>query len=319
MADVQRTGVSYPAYLGLVENGELERRAREAIEQLAECCVCPRRCRVNRLSNKRGFCRTGRFARVASYFPHHGEEDCLRGWRGSGTIFFAGCNLRCAFCQNWDISQCDAGRESTADGIAAMMLELQELGVHNINWVSPSHVVPQLLEATAIAAKQGLRLPIVYNSGGYDSLAALKWLDGVVDIYMPDFKYWDKDVAGLLSSASDYPEVAQTAIREMHRQVGDLELDNSGLARRGLLVRHLVLPNDLAGTAQIAKWLATEVSPNTYINVMDQYHPDGALVTDRTGKYPRALYRTLTATEYAQALRGAKAAGLHRFDRRRGF
>lgn len=200
-----------------------------------------------------------------------------------------------------------------------MMLELQELGVHNINWVSPSHVVPQLLEATAIAAKQGLRLPIVYNSGGYDSLAALKWLDGVVDIYMPDFKYWDKDVAGLLSSASDYPEVAQTAIREMHRQVGDLELDNSGLARRGLLVRHLVLPNDLAGTAQIAKWLATEVSPNTYINVMDQYHPDGALVTDRTGKYPRALYRTLTATEYAQALRGAKAAGLHRFDRRRGF
>ncbi|MCX8109153.1 MAG: 4Fe-4S cluster-binding domain-containing protein, partial [Verrucomicrobiae bacterium] len=242
----------YPSYLGLVDNGELERRAKNALEQLARCEICPRRCKVNRLQDNHGFCRTGRLARVASYFPHHGEEDCLRGWRGSGTIFFSGCNLRCAFCQNWDISQQNAGAEVTAAELAAMMLELQDTGVHNINWVTPSHVVPQLLEATAIAARNGLCIPIVYNSGGYDSVTALTWLAGFVDIFMPDFKYWNPATANLLSSAPDYPEVARTAVREMHRQVGDLELDEQGLARRGLLIRHLVLPGGMAGTADIA-------------------------------------------------------------------
>lgn len=319
MAATANTSQSYPAYIAILETGVLRQRAQEAINQLAECQVCPRRCKVNRLENKRGFCRTGRMARVASYFPHHGEEDCLRGWRGSGTIFFSGCNLRCVFCQNWDISQCDSGREVTASEIAAMMLELQEAGVHNINWVSPSHVVPQLLEATALAAQEGLRLPIVYNSGGYDSLQALKWLDGVVDIYMPDFKYWDAETAGLLSAAADYPEVARQAIREMHRQVGVLKLDGRGLARRGLLIRHLVLPKGMAGTSEIASWLATEISPKTYVNVMNQYHPDGALLDAPPGKYPRELYRPLTIEEYINAMRTARAAGLSRFDERRVF
>ncbi|MDH7503340.1 MAG: radical SAM protein [Verrucomicrobiota bacterium] len=319
MAATANASQSYPAYTALLETGVLEKRAHEAISQLAECRVCPRRCNVNRLENKRGFCRTGRMARVASYFPHLGEEDCLRGWGGSGTIFFSGCNLRCVFCQNWDISQCDSGREVTASDIAAMMLELQEAGAHNINWVSPSHVVPQMLEATALAAQQGLRLPIVYNSGGYDSVQALKWLDGVVDIYMPDFKYWDAEKAGLLSAAPDYPEVARQAIREMHRQVGVLKLDARGLARRGLLIRHLVLPNGMAGTSEIASWLATEISPKTYINIMNQYHPDGALLRAQLGKYPRELCRTLTIEEYVNAMRAARAAGLSRFDERRTF
>lgn len=207
----------------------------------------------------------------------------------------------------------------TASDIAAMMLELQEAGAHNINWVSPSHVVPQLLEATAIAAQEGLRLPIVYNSGGYDSVQALEWLDGVVDIYMPDFKYWNPETASLLSAAPDYPEVARRAIREMHRQVGVLEIDSRGLARRGLLIRHLVLPNGMAGTSEIASWLATEISPKTYINIMNQYHPDGALLKARHGKYPRELHRTLTVEEYIDAVRTARAAGLSRFDERRVF
>ncbi|MGC8988811.1 MAG: radical SAM protein [Verrucomicrobiia bacterium] len=319
MAATANRSQSYPAYTALLETGVLQKRAHDALSQLAECQVCPRRCNANRMENKRGFCRTGRMAMVASYFPHHGEEDCLRGWRGSGTIFFSGCNLRCVFCQNWDISQCDSGREVTASDIAAMMLELQEAGAHNINWVSPSHVVPQLLEATALAAQEGLRLPIVYNSGGYDSVQALRWLDGVVDIYMPDFKYWRPETAGLLSAAPDYPEVARQAIREMHRQVGVLELDARGLARRGLLIRHLVLPNGMAGTSEIASWLATEISPKTYINVMNQYHPDGALLRAQPGKYPRELYRTLTIEEYVNAMRTARAAGLSRFDERRSF
>ncbi|HOK76975.1 MAG TPA: radical SAM protein [Verrucomicrobiota bacterium] len=319
MTAAANTSQRYPAYTALLETGVLQKRAHEALSQLAKCQVCPRRCNVNRLENKRGFCRTGRLARVASYFPHHGEEDCLRGWRGSGTIFFSGCNLRCIFCQNWDISQCDSGREVTASDIAAMMLELQEAGAHNINWVSPSHVVPQLLEATALAAQEGLRLPIVYNSGGYDSVQALEWLDGVVDIYMPDFKYWNPETASLLSAAPDYPEVARRAIREMHRQVGVLELDSRGLARRGLLIRHLVLPNGMAGTSEIASWLATQISPKTYINIMNQYHPDGALLEARHGKYPRELHRTLTIEEYIDAVRTARAAGLSRFDERRVF
>jgi len=308
---------TYPAYLALAQSGELKRRAAMAVSALASCRVCPRDCQVDRLQDRHGVCRTGRFARVASCFPHFGEEDCLRGWRGSGTIFFAGCNLRCAFCQNWDISQeCD-GQVVTPEPLAEMMLELQEAGCHNINWVTPEHVVPQALEALALAAEQGLRLPIVYNTGGYDALESIQLLDGVVDIYMPDFKYWDPATAARLSKARDYPEVARQVIREMHRQVGDLVLDESGVARRGLLIRHLVLPNDLAGTRSIAAWLAQELSPDTYINVMNQYHPAGTVAQpDAPARY-RDVARPTSTAEFRAALKVAGAAGLRRFDQRR--
>lgn len=312
----RKTMRTWPAYVHLLESGELRKRAADAVASMSKCRACPRNCGVNRLQDERGFCRAGRLARVASYFPHHGEEDCLRGRRGSGTIFLSGCNLRCVFCQNFDISQQDSGSQVQAADLAAMMIDLQKSGAHNINWVSPSHFVPQLLEGLALAAEQGLRLPIVYNSGGYDSLTALQWLHGAVDIYMPDFKYWEPDVAEKLSGARDYPDVARVAIMEMHRQVGDLQLDNRGLARRGLLVRHLVLPGGLAGTAQIAAWVAREVSKETYINLMDQYHPDGLLLEAASGAYPGALRRRLEPDEYLEAKRVARHAGLSRFDER---
>ncbi len=309
----------YPAYLALAETGELNRRAAKAVEALASCQVCPRQCAVDRLQDRHGVCRTGRLARVASCFPHFGEEDCLRGWRGSGTIFFAGCNLRCAFCQNWDISQeCD-GEVVSAGRLAEMMLELQEAGCHNINWVTPEHVVPQVLEALALAVAEGLRLPIVYNTGGYDALESIQLLDGIVDIYMPDFKYWDPVTAARLSKARDYPEVARTVIREMHRQVGDLIIGPDGLAQRGLLIRHLVLPNGLAGTRAIAGWLAKEISPDTYLNVMNQYHPAGTVTrADAPSRYGDVA-RPITAAEFRTALREARLAGLRRFDQRRAL
>ena len=308
---------AYPAYLALVESGELRRRATEAVAALASCCLCPRNCRADRLHDRTATCRIGRYAHVASHGPHHGEEDCLSGRLGSGTIFFAGCNLRCAFCQNWDISQeCD-GALVTAERLAEMMLELEAQGCHNINWVTPEHVVPQALEALALAAEEGLRLPIVYNTSAYDSLDSLRLLDGVVDIYMPDFKIWEPGVALRLLKARDYPEVARHTIQEMYRQVGVLTVDETGLARRGVLVRHLVMPNDLAGTGEIARWLAEELSPETYINVMDQYHPAGAVLRAATvGRYTE-LVRPITAEEFRAARMAVRAAGLHRLDGRR--
>lgn len=303
---------TYPAYRALARTGVLARRAAAAVEALAACRVCPRACGVNRLRDQTGVCRIGRRARVASFFPHHGEEDCLRGWGGSGTIFLGGCNLRCVFCQNHDISHVPAGRAVTAEQLAAIMLELQAAGCHNLNWVTPSHVVPQLLEALALAAERGLRLPIVYNTSSYDALETLRWLDGVVDIYLPDFKFWDPAVARRLAHAPDYPAVARAALREMHRQVGDLVCDASGLARRGVLVRHLVLPGGLAGTRAVAEWLARELSPDTYVNLMAQYHPDGP-VRAAPAQFPE-LSRPLEPGEFATALAEARAAGLHRFD-----
>lgn len=305
---------TYPTYRILARTGELARRAAAAVETLAACRVCPRGCGVNRLRDQIGVCRTGRRVRVASFFPHHGEEDCLRGWRGSGTIFLGGCNLRCVFCQNHDISHVPAGREVTAEQLADIMLELQDVGCHNLNWVTPSHVVPQLLEALALAAERGLRLPVVYNTSGYDTLETLRWLDGVVDIYLPDFKFWDPAVARRLARAPDYPAVARAALREMHRQVGDLVCDASGLARRGVLVRHLVLPGGQAGTRAVAEWLARELSPATYVNLMSQYHPDGP-VLEAPAQFP-ALSRPLEPGEFATAQAEARAAGLHRFDER---
>jgi putative pyruvate formate lyase activating enzyme len=301
-----------PAYRRLYRTGELERRAREAVESLASCRVCPRDCRADRLADKTAACKTGRYARVSSYFPHVGEEDCLRGWRGSGTIFFSWCNLRCQFCQNYDISQIGHGDETRPERLAEMMLELQALGCHNINFVTPEHVVPQILEALVIAVEDGLRLPIVYNTSAYDSMDSLHQMDGVVDIYMPDFKIWDARLALKYLLARDYPEAARRAIREMHRQVGELKMDEHGLAKRGVLVRHLVMPGGVAGTREIMKFLAREVSPHTYVNVMAQYHPAWKVSSEKFGE----INRRLTPREYAAAVAAAQEAGLYRFDER---
>lgn len=310
------SGASYPAYLALAGSGELESRARAARQTLVHCGCCPHQCGVDRLRDETGVCGIGRQARVASHFPHHGEEDCLRGRRGSGTLFFSGCNLHCVFCQNYDLSHGGEGRSVSALRLAEMMLELQAAGCHNLNWVTPSHVVPQALEALALAASRGLRLPVVYNSGGYDLLETLRWLDGVVDIYMPDFKFWEPAVAGRLTQARDYPLVARAAIREMHRQVGDLVLDENGLARRGLLIRHLVMPQGFGGTRLFAEWLVREVSPHTYVNLMAQYHPEGKVLQAATSHCYRDLARTISVPELRMALAEARAAGLHRFDQR---
>ena len=298
------------SYVRLHRTGELGRRARQAWEMLADCAVCAWHCGVDRLEGELGVCRTGQRAVVSSFFPHMGEEDCLRGWRGSGTIFFSFCNLKCQFCQNYEISQLGEGREVSHEELAQMMLTLQAQGCHNINFVSPSHVVPQILGALVIATEAGLRIPLVYNTGGYDSLESLRLLDGVIDIYMPDMKYSDARTAQRLSKIPNYPEVNRAAVKEMHRQVGDLVISEEGLAVRGLLVRHLVLPGGLAGTAEIIRFLKEQISPRTYVNVMGQYRP-----AYRAHGYP-PLDRPVTSEEYAAAVRMAKEAGL-RLDQRR--
>jgi putative pyruvate formate lyase activating enzyme len=305
-----------PAYLALWKSGELERRAERALEQLRVCRVCPRDCDVDRTRDELGLCNVGRLARVSSFFPHFGEEDCLRGWNGSGTIFFSFCNLRCQFCQNWETSQEGEGELAAPDDLAGMMLELQARGCHNINFVTPEHVVPQLLEALPRAIAGGLRLPLVYNTSAYDSLESLALLDGVIDIYMPDFKYWSPRSSAKILKAKDYPEVARAAIREMHRQVGDLVCDRDGLARRGLIVRHLVMPEAEQDTAEIMRWLH-ELSPATYVNVMDQYRPEGAVLREGGRERFPQLARPTTAREHERALELAKQAGLCRIDERR--
>ena len=294
------------AYLDLLRSGELQRRAIAAHEHLAVCDVCARACRVNRLEGELGNCRTGRWARVSSYGPHLGEEEPLRGWQGSGTIFFTRCNLHCQYCQNWEISQSSAGEEMSTEELAGVMLELQAYGCHNINFVSPSHVVPQIIAAVLLAAQSGLRLPLVYNSGGYDSPEMLDLLDGVIDIYMPDMKYGESETAKRYSLVDDYVEINHKAVRAMHRQVGDLQMDEHGLAQRGLLVRHLLLPNNQAGTAQVVHFLAGEISKDTYLNLMDQYRPEYL-----AGRYPE-LSRRISPQEYTEALELARQAGLRR-------
>ena len=300
-----------PAYVDAAESGLLARRAGEAVAALACCELCPRRCRVNRLEGELGACRTGRAAVVCSYCPHFGEEDPLVGQLGSGTIFFSYCNLRCVFCQNWEISHLGEGREASAAELAEIMLYLQGQGCHNINFVTPSHVVAQILEAVEIAAARGLSVPLVYNTGGYDSVETLRLLDGIVDIYMPDIKYASGEASARYSKAADYPEVARAAVREMHRQVGDLELDRRGVATRGLLVRHLVMPGGLAGTREVMRFLAQEVSPGTYVNVMAQYRPCG-----EADRYPE-IARRISPEEYEEAVRATEEEGIHRLDSRR--
>lgn len=283
---------------------ELQSRAEEAIRRLEHCEICPRRCGVNRAEGELGFCRTGRLAKVSSAGPHYGEEPPLVGYHGSGTIFFAGCNLACVFCQNYEISQLDMGVEVAAERLAGIMMHLQLTGCHNVNLVTPTHVVPQILEALVIAREMGLSIPLVYNSGGYDSVETLRLLEGIVDIYMPDAKYGSDEMAIRYSNAPGYVEVMKAAIREMHRQVGDLVIEN-GIAVRGLLVRHLVLPNNLAGTAEVVRFIS-ELSKNTYINIMDQYRPEY-----KADQY-NELSRRITLSEYREALRLARSAGLSR-------
>jgi putative pyruvate formate lyase activating enzyme len=301
----------YPSYLNLLENGLLADRTVEAYKHLSVCDVCAWECPVDRRAGKMGVCRTGELARVSSYGPHFGEESPLSGIRGSGTIFFTRCNLRCQYCQNHDISQTDHGEEVEPEDIAKMMLELQARGCHNINFVSPSHVVPQIIAAVTVAAQAGLSIPLVYNTGGYDSMTMLRLLDGIIDIYMPDMKYSDAVIAKRYSRIPDYPKVNQAAVKEMHRQVGDLTIDQQGIAVRGLLVRHLVLPNNLAGTEGVIQFLCEQVSAQTYLNIMNQYRP-----AYKSHHYP-ALNRRLTNREYQSAVELAESAGMTNLDQRR--
>jgi putative pyruvate formate lyase activating enzyme len=288
----------YPSYLNLTE-GQWKERIERALFLLESCEVCPHRCGVNRLKGELGFCKTGKNAIVDSYFPHRGEEKPIRGYRGSGTVFFSYCNMRCVYCQNYQISQLGEGREVSPEELAEMFLELQAMGCHNLNLVTPSHVVPQILSALYLAVQKGFRLPIVYNTSSFDSLESLRLLEGIVDIYLADLKYADREIARRYSKVKNYPEIAMTAIREMHRQVGDLILDERGIAIRGLLVRHLVLPNGLAGTEKVAEFLGS-LSKNMAVNVMDQYYP-----SYMAWKYPE-LSRRITQREYHQALSSMK-------------
>lgn len=301
--------MSTPRYLELMESGELVRRTAEANQRLTACDLCPWNCRQDRTRGLRGVCRTTDQARVSSFGPHPGEEAPLSGWNGSGTIFFSWCNMRCQYCQNHDISQMESGKLASPTDIAGMMLKLQAMGCHNINLVTPTHVVPQILSALLIAIPAGLILPLVYNSGGYESVSTLHLLDGVIDIYLPDMKYSSSQIARSYSKVTSYPAVNQAAVQEMYRQVGNLQIDENQLATRGLLVRHLVLPHGLAGSREIFDFLVREISPDTYVNIMDQYRPE-----HNAFRFEK-LKRPVHPEEYMQAVELARSAGLYRFDR----
>ncbi len=293
-------------YPDLHASGELRRRADEALTWLARCVVCPHECGTDRTREPGAFCRAGARARIASFGPHRGEERPLVGGGGSGTIFFARCNLRCVYCQNADISQADAGDEVSADELAEVMLRVQEMGCENVNLVSPTHVTPQILDALDRAAARGLRVPLVWNTGTYERLETLRLLDGVVDVYLPDTKYADAEVARRFSGIDGYPATMRAALREMHRQVGDLVTDGRGVAIRGLMVRHLVLPRGLAGSAEAMRFIAGELSPDTFVNVMGQYRPA------YRARQHAELYRSVSAGEVSDARRLAREAGLRR-------
>jgi len=309
-------GLPWPAYLSLGA-AEVAARAERALRLLGpdRCDACPRLCKVNRLADQRGLCAIGRQAVVASHFPHFGEEDCLRGWNGSGTIFFSGCNLRCVFCQNFDISWQVHGEPVTPGRLAAMMLALQGRGCHNINLVTPEHVVPQILEALPLAIEDGLRLPIVYNTSAYDRLDSLALMDGIIDIYMPDLKIWTPERARRYLRMPGYPQAARRAVAEMNRQVGALRFGQNGLARRGLLVRHLMMPGMLEETRTILRYVAEEVGTDTYVNLMAQYRPAGLVGSDHRDGY-HEIDQPLAREEYELAAEFADELGLRRLDQR---
>jgi len=280
---------------------------------MASCDLCPRMCGVNRLKDELGFCKTGHQARVSGAFAHFGEESPLVGSKGSGTIFFSYCNLLCNFCQNYETSHDGDGKTLTDNELAETMLNLQNEGCHNINFVSPSHVVFQILTALEIAVEKGLRIPLIFNTGAYDCVDTLKLLDGIIDIYMPDFKFWDNDIAEKTCRANNYPQIARNAVKEMYCQVGDLQINVNGIATQGLLLRHLVLPEKLAGTREIMKFIATHISKNTYTNIMPQYRPCGQAYQIK------ALSKHITGEEFHDALNAAKQEGIIRLDKPRWF
>jgi putative pyruvate formate lyase activating enzyme len=295
---------SVSAYQKLLATGELEERAAQAWASLADCTLCPWECHVNRLDGKMGVCKAGSLARVASYGPHHGEEKVLSGTAGSGTVFFSRCNQHCIFCQNAEISQADAGEALDADQLAGVFLNLQSRGCHNINLVTPTHLVAQILAALLLAVRAGLHIPLVYNTGGYDKLETLRLLDGLVDIYLPDMKFNDVQTAKQLTGCKNYPAINRAAVQEMYRQVGNLRVDEAGIAQHGLIIRHLVMPNSLAGTRGIMQYISSEISPDAYVNIMDQYHPAyrSAAVA--------ALNRPIESTELQKACAEARAVNL---------
>ena len=297
-----------PAYLKTHRAGLLEDKIAKAQRLLESCSVCPRDCKVNRKKGETGFCRAGFLPKVSSSSPHFGEEQPLVGIHGSGTIFLTHCNLGCLFCQNYSISHLDEGEEISIEQLSRMMVTMQSLSCHNINFVSPTHYVPQILAALPYAIALGLSVPLVYNTGGYDSVETLELLDGIFDIYMPDFKYSTEEVAEEYSQARDYPRVAKQAIKEMFRQVGDLVLDDRGIALRGLLIRHLVLPSGLAGTQNVMQFLSQNISKNTYVNIMAQYYPCGDIPPGSP------LSRRISKFEYLQAVEIAKKEGITRLD-----
>lgn len=297
-----------PSYLKTFESGELDKKIDTAYKCLYNCRLCPRECEVDRMNGETGTCKTEREAMVSAYNAHFGEEAPLTGVNGSGTIFFTNCNLMCDFCQNFDISHDMRGSKVTDEELALIMLQLQKSGCHNINFVTPTHVIPQLLSALKKAIIGGLKIPLVYNSGGYDRVKSLTLLDGIIDIYMPDFKFWNSNIAARTCNAPDYPEVARSAIKEMHKQVGDLLVNKKGVAEKGLLIRHLVLPEKTAGTKEVMKFIADEISAMTYVNIMDQYYPAGKAYKHQEFK------RRLSSDEYYDALMSAKEAGIKRTD-----
>lgn len=305
-------GQTTPSYVALHARGELATRADVARRALSDCALCPRVCHVNRFESLEGHCQIGAQALVSSYGPHLGEEAPLTGSRGSGTIFFTSCNLHCVFCQNWDVSHQRRGFPMTPPELGTMMLQLQAHGCHNVNLVTPSHVIAQILGGLVHAVERGLSIPLVYNTGGYDLVSSLRLLDGVVDVYMPDIKFFDASSSARYLGAPDYPEVARAAVHEMHRQVGDLVVDAQGVAVRGLLVRHLVMPHALAGTRAVMRFLAQEISPNTYVNLMDQYRPCG-----QACRFPE-IAQPLSAQEFDEALDTCRAEGVTRLDRDAG-
>ncbi len=293
-----------PSYIKLYESGVLKERIDRLNEMLKSCVVCPWKCKVDRTAGKIGRCRVGALPRVASHHPHFGEEPPLVGRGGSGTIFLAFCNMRCIFCQNYDISHLGTGKEVSIEELSDMMVELKEAGCHNINFVTPTHQIPQIVAALPRAIEKGLDLPLVYNCGGYESVETLKLLDGIFDIYMPDIKYGDNTMARKYSGVPNYWDVVREAVKEMHRQVGDLVVDEYGIARRGLIIRHLVLPEGVAGTPSVMQFIATEISKNSYVNIMDQYYP--------CYKAEPPLHRRITEEEFREAIEVAKGMGITR-------
>jgi putative pyruvate formate lyase activating enzyme len=295
-----------PSFIPLYEKGELQRRILLLKELLKECCLCPRRCGINRLGGEVGYCKAGAELMVSSAFPHFGEEPPLVGSHGSGTIFLTHCNLRCIFCQNYDISHLGRGEPITTSIMATMMIRLQEMGCHNINFVTPTHYVPQIVASLPEAIEKGLKIPIVYNCSGYESIEVIRLLDGIVDIYMPDAKYMDENFAKRYSNAPDYPEIIKKVLKEMHRQVGDLRTNSMGIAERGLLIRHLVMPNGVASSEEVLKFIAEEISIHSYVNIMDQYRPEY-----KADDYIE-INRRITYKEYLEVIQLAKRFHLYR-------